>query len=174
MADLLAGPQVRRQGRRRRGRRYRRVTSRRLRRRCRRTSRPRANLFVFVDECHRTQSGKLHEAMKAILPGAMFIGFTGTPLLKSGQAEEHRDLRPLHPHLQVRRGGEGRRGAGPALRGAGHRPEHHVADEDRPVVRGQDQGADRSGQGAAQAALGHDAEGAVQPGRGWRRSSPTS
>lgn len=40
------------------------------------------NLFVFVDECHRTQSGKLHEAMKAILPTAMFIGFTGTPLLK--------------------------------------------------------------------------------------------
>ncbi len=41
------------------------------------------NLFVFVDECHRTQSGKLHEAMKAILPDAMFIGFTGTPLLKT-------------------------------------------------------------------------------------------
>ncbi len=40
------------------------------------------NLFVFVDECHRTQSGKLHEAMKAILPEAIFIGFTGTPLLK--------------------------------------------------------------------------------------------
>ena len=41
------------------------------------------NLFVFVDEAHRTQSGKLHDAMKQILPGAMFIGFTGTPLLKS-------------------------------------------------------------------------------------------
>lgn len=44
---------------------------------------PKGNLFVFVDECHRTQSGKLHDAMKAILPDAMFIGFTGTPLLKS-------------------------------------------------------------------------------------------
>src|SRR5439155_2243896 len=41
------------------------------------------NLFVFVDECHRTQSGDLHEAMKEILPGAVFIGFTGTPLLKA-------------------------------------------------------------------------------------------
>jgi type I restriction enzyme, R subunit len=41
------------------------------------------NLFVFVDECHRTQSGELHEAMKAILPAAVFIGFTGTPLLKA-------------------------------------------------------------------------------------------
>ncbi len=37
---------------------------------------------MFVDECHRTQSGKLHDAMKAILPNATFIGFTGTPLLK--------------------------------------------------------------------------------------------
>jgi type I restriction enzyme, R subunit len=41
------------------------------------------NLFVYVDECHRTQSGELHKAMKAILPNAMFIGFTGTPLLKA-------------------------------------------------------------------------------------------
>ena len=39
-------------------------------------------LFIFVDECHRTQSGKLHKTMKAMLPGAVFIGFTGTPLLK--------------------------------------------------------------------------------------------
>ena len=40
------------------------------------------DIYVFVDECHRTQSGKLHEAMKVILPKAIFIGFTGTPLLK--------------------------------------------------------------------------------------------
>ncbi|HBN22837.1 MAG TPA: restriction endonuclease subunit R, partial [Holosporales bacterium] len=39
-------------------------------------------IFLFVDECHRTQSGKLHRTMKAMLPGAIFIGFTGTPLLK--------------------------------------------------------------------------------------------
>jgi len=39
-------------------------------------------IFVFVDECHRTQSGKLHDAMKMILPDALFIGYTGTPLLK--------------------------------------------------------------------------------------------
>ncbi|MBA2375925.1 MAG: HsdR family type I site-specific deoxyribonuclease [Actinomycetota bacterium] len=44
--------------------------------------RPKGEIFVFVDECHRTQAGKLHEAMKGILPGATFIGFTGTPLLK--------------------------------------------------------------------------------------------
>lgn len=39
-------------------------------------------LFIFVDECHRTQSGKLNRTMKAMLPEAVFIGFTGTPLLK--------------------------------------------------------------------------------------------
>ncbi len=39
-------------------------------------------VFVFVDECHRTQSGKLNRVMKAIMPNAVFIGFTGTPLLK--------------------------------------------------------------------------------------------
>ncbi|MDZ7578930.1 MAG: type I restriction endonuclease subunit R [Candidatus Nanopelagicales bacterium] len=44
------------------------------------------NLFVFVDEAHRTQSGKMHDAMKELLPGAMFIGFTGTPLLKADKA----------------------------------------------------------------------------------------
>ncbi len=41
------------------------------------------DIHVFVDECHRTQSGELHTAMKALLPGAVFIGFTGTPLLKA-------------------------------------------------------------------------------------------
>jgi len=41
------------------------------------------NIFVFVDEAHRTQAGKMHTAMKQLLPDAMFIGFTGTPLLKT-------------------------------------------------------------------------------------------
>lgn len=41
------------------------------------------DFIVFIDECHRTQSGKLHDAMKEILPeNSIFIGFTGTPLLK--------------------------------------------------------------------------------------------
>ncbi|MEH2337866.1 type I restriction endonuclease subunit R [Nostoc sp.] len=40
------------------------------------------DIYVFVDECHRSQSDKLHKAMKKILPNALFIGFTGTPLLK--------------------------------------------------------------------------------------------
>lgn len=44
---------------------------------------PKGELFVFVDECHRTQSGKLHKAMTSLLPNALLIGFTGTPLLKT-------------------------------------------------------------------------------------------
>lgn len=43
---------------------------------------PKGNLYVFVDECHRTQSGDLHEAMSNLLPESIFIGFTGTPLLR--------------------------------------------------------------------------------------------
>lgn len=44
---------------------------------------PKGDIYVFVDECHRTQTGKLHKAMKQFIPNALFIGFTGTPLLKS-------------------------------------------------------------------------------------------
>lgn len=43
-------------------------------------------LFVFVDECHRTQGGRLNQVMKALMPNAVFIGFTGTPLLKEDKA----------------------------------------------------------------------------------------
>lgn len=40
------------------------------------------NIIAFIDECHRTNSGKLHEAVKVLMPEAVLIGFTGTPLLK--------------------------------------------------------------------------------------------
>ena len=43
-------------------------------------------LFVFVDECHRTQNGRLNRTMKAMMPSAVFIGFTGTPLLAQDRA----------------------------------------------------------------------------------------
>lgn len=38
--------------------------------------------YVFVDECHRTQGGDMNKQMKQWLSGALFIGFTGTPLLR--------------------------------------------------------------------------------------------
>jgi len=60
--------------------------------------RARGEIFVFVDECHRTQSGKLHEAMRALLPGAMLIGFTGTPLLKS---DKRRSIETFGPYIHT-------------------------------------------------------------------------
>jgi len=41
-----------------------------------------ANLFVLVDESHRSQYGPSHAKMRKLLPYACYIGFTGTPLLK--------------------------------------------------------------------------------------------
>lgn len=41
------------------------------------------NIIAFIDECHRTNSGKLHEAVRTLMPNAILIGFTGTPLLKA-------------------------------------------------------------------------------------------
>ncbi len=55
-------------------------------------------IFIFVDECHRTQSGKLHEAMKTVLPGAMLVGFTGTPLLK---ADKRRSIETFGPYIHT-------------------------------------------------------------------------
>ena len=56
------------------------------------------DIFVFVDECHRTQSGKLHDAMKALLPGAMLIGFTGTPLLRD---DKRRSIETFGPWIHT-------------------------------------------------------------------------
>lgn len=38
--------------------------------------------YVFIDECHRTQGGDMNKQMKRWLANAIFIGFTGTPLLR--------------------------------------------------------------------------------------------
>ena len=54
--------------------------------------------FIFVDECHRTQSGKLHNTMKKLLPNAMLIGFTGTPLLKN---DKQRSIETFGPYIHT-------------------------------------------------------------------------
>jgi type I restriction enzyme R subunit len=41
------------------------------------------NIFVLVDESHRSQYGSAHANMKRIVPNASYIGFTGTPLMKT-------------------------------------------------------------------------------------------
>ena len=60
--------------------------------------RAKGEIFVFVDECHRTQSGKLHDALKAVLPRATLIGFTGTPLLK---ADKRRSIETFGPYIHT-------------------------------------------------------------------------
>ena len=39
------------------------------------------DVFVLVDESHRTQYGELHIKMKQTFPNACYLGFTGTPLM---------------------------------------------------------------------------------------------
>lgn len=40
------------------------------------------NIFVMVDESHRTQYGEMHTKMKKVFPNACYLGFTGTPIMK--------------------------------------------------------------------------------------------
>jgi type I restriction enzyme R subunit len=58
--------------------------------------RAKGDVFVFVDEAHRTQSGVMHDAMKELLPDAVFLGFTGTPLLK---ADKKRSIDRFGPFI---------------------------------------------------------------------------
>ncbi len=44
-----------------------------------------SNIFVLVDESHRSHYGPIHTSMKKVLPNACYIGFTGTPLMKKNK-----------------------------------------------------------------------------------------
>ena len=54
-----------------------------------------SNIFILIDECHRTQSGNFHNFMTDVLPNAVKIGFTGTPLLKSEKQNTYKRIGPL-------------------------------------------------------------------------------
>jgi type I restriction enzyme R subunit len=41
-----------------------------------------SNIFVLIDEGHRTQYGTFNVKMQKVLPNACFLAFTGTPLMK--------------------------------------------------------------------------------------------
>ena len=45
-----------------------------------------ANIFVMVDEAHRSQYRSLAANMRAALPNACFLGFTGTPIDKKDRS----------------------------------------------------------------------------------------
>lgn len=53
------------------------------------------NIFLLVDEGHRTHSGQLHTFMTDVLPNAIKIGFTGTPLLKKDKFNTYAQFGPL-------------------------------------------------------------------------------
>lgn len=40
------------------------------------------NIFILVDESHRTQGGDLNKAMNKVFPSSCYLGFTGTPLMR--------------------------------------------------------------------------------------------
>ena len=94
---LLAGPQVRPQGRGRLRRLHQGAGSASPARRWARCSSSWTNATA-------RRAASCTATMKALMPNAVFIGFTGTPLLEEGQADQPGSLRRLHPHLQVQRG----------------------------------------------------------------------
>ena len=48
------------------------------------------DIFVLVDEGHRTQYGVMHANMRRVLPRACYISFTGTPVMKKDKDTVHR------------------------------------------------------------------------------------
>lgn len=62
------------------------------------------HIVAFIDEAHRTNSGKLHEAVRQLMPGATLIGFTGTPLL---QDDKQTTLEVFGPYIHTYKFNEG-------------------------------------------------------------------
>ena len=60
------------------------------------------NIFVLVDEGHRTQYGSLHVKMRQVLPHACFVAFTGTPLLKREKSTAARFGGLIEPAYTIR------------------------------------------------------------------------
>jgi len=54
-----------------------------------RVKNPSRDIFVLVDESHRSQYGKTHALMRTVFPNGCYIGFTGTPLLKKEKGTAH-------------------------------------------------------------------------------------
>lgn len=53
------------------------------------------NIFLLIDESHRSHTGEFHIMMNEVLPNAIKIGFTGTPLLKKDKNNTYRKFGPL-------------------------------------------------------------------------------
>ncbi len=53
------------------------------------------NIFLLIDESHRSHTGEFHNMMNEVLPNAVKIGFTGTPLLKKDKNNTYKKFGPL-------------------------------------------------------------------------------
>ncbi len=53
------------------------------------------NIFLLIDESHRSHTGEFHNMMNEVLPNAIKIGFTGTPLLKRDKNNTYKKFGPL-------------------------------------------------------------------------------
>lgn len=60
------------------------------------------NLFVLVDESHRSQYGEANIQMLKALPKACFIGFTGTPLMKKEKSTAQKFGGFIEPAYTIR------------------------------------------------------------------------
>jgi type I restriction enzyme R subunit len=63
---------------------------------------PNPNIFVLVDEGHRTQYGTVHAKMRRVFTHACYIGFTGTPLLKKDKSTAAKFGGIIHPYSMRR------------------------------------------------------------------------
>lgn len=59
---------------------------------------PSRDIFVFVDESHRSNYGLMATRMRSVFPNACYIGFTGTPLMKSEKNTMARFGRLIHKY----------------------------------------------------------------------------
>lgn len=61
-----------------------------------------SNVFILVDESHRTQHGSLSARMRQMFPNACYIGFTGTPLLKKEKNSLDKFNGLIEPHYSIK------------------------------------------------------------------------
>jgi type I restriction enzyme R subunit len=59
------------------------------------------DIFVLVDEGHRTQFGSFSVRMRQMFPNACYLGFTGTPLLKKEKNNFRKFGGLLEPHYSI-------------------------------------------------------------------------
>ena len=62
---------------------------------------PSTEIFMLVDEAHRTQYRNLHARMRQMYPNACYLGFTGTPLLKEEKNSFAKFGGLIQPHYSI-------------------------------------------------------------------------